>query len=314
MLPPPAALLRPKIMAKTHQISDALLARLHGKGSMSEVLQIERERLLRKSQEEMQRQLSPASEQTDAAARERTTPPTLNEAVAPEHSPPKETLIIPGPAATSGTSHFTDRAESMPPEILPPLHSTPAVDPLGDAPSFRIRVPEYRIGVEIDESARREGLSRASRVVGDDLSDFGPIVRHSPSSVKAKAWPLPPAVQQYYCEVVDPSLPFTAQRSLLTSIQTLTLSWGTLTCQIPLDLLAGAAGIRNLKTLRKWLADLQARKHIRYTPVHGDLRGSLVTITPPSEITSFISQWWKQHPEAILRHTRNANEATRFAG
>src|SRR5690348_16000983 len=51
-------------MAKNRQLSESLLARLHGKGSMSEVLKIERERLLKQSQQEMQRQLSPASANT----------------------------------------------------------------------------------------------------------------------------------------------------------------------------------------------------------------------------------------------------------
>src|SRR6516165_9129823 len=48
-------------MAKQTKIPDGLLARLHGKGSMSEILKIERERLLQQSEQEMHRQLAPSA-------------------------------------------------------------------------------------------------------------------------------------------------------------------------------------------------------------------------------------------------------------
>jgi len=131
--------------------------------------------------------------------------------------------------------------------------------------------------------------------VGDDLSEFGTIFRHTPlTASQAPPHYLPKTCQDYYAQIVDSSLPFTAQRNLLSSIRRLTLGWGTLSCQITLELLSSSSGIRNLKTVRKWLGDLHDKKHIRYTPVHGDLRGSIITLTPPQGLLTAIEQWRRE--------------------
>src|SRR5215472_10499439 len=44
-------------MPKNKRLPDELLAKLHGKGTMSEILDIERARLLKQSEQDMQRQL-----------------------------------------------------------------------------------------------------------------------------------------------------------------------------------------------------------------------------------------------------------------
>ena len=46
-------------MSPKKAISDVLLTRLHGKSSMSEVLRIERQRLMEQAAEEMRVQLAP---------------------------------------------------------------------------------------------------------------------------------------------------------------------------------------------------------------------------------------------------------------
>lgn len=303
-------------MPKNKQISEGLLSRLHGKGSMSEVLRIERERLLQKSQEEMRRQLSPIATEREVVA------PGAGGHVSPVELATK-ILSEAQPSNTAGSlNHQADIASSPPvekPYFVPDTHgpaqempapprSAPWSYPNTAPPSGGPSISRNRLDPEITEPIRLEGLSQFSRVVGDDLSEFGTIVRHSSASARVKTWPLPPAVSRYYTEKVHPSLPFTAQRNLLACVRMLTLSWGALSCQIPLDLLAAAASIRNLKTLRKWLADLQGRKLIRYTPVHGDLRGSVVTITPPPEIVVYIEQWWKQNPDSVPRHPENPND------
>jgi hypothetical protein len=281
---------------------------------MSEVLQIERERLLQKSQQEMHRQLSPNLSATQAAPGESATQvppveatsrgfpegPPANPPVVPERRPNLDPNPSPQPATfvTDATGTLPDAVATQRPTAGSYLNVPTA--------SARPQLPQGRMPTEDREPFRIEGLSRYSRVVGDDLSEFGPIVRHSATSVKAKTWPYPAPVERYYTDLVDPALPFTAQRNVLICVRTLTLSWGVLTCQIPLDLLATTANIRNLKTLRKWLADLQARNHIRYTPVHGDLRGSLITITPPREIVACMEEWWKQNPDATPRLSNTA--------
>ena len=45
--------------------------------------------------------------------------------------------------------------------------------------------------------------------------------------------------------------------------------------------------------MRKWLADLQKKRHIRYVPVHGDLRGSIIELTPPEEVRNSIERTWR---------------------
>jgi hypothetical protein len=140
-------------------------------------------------------------------------------------------------------------------------------------------------------SARRsqEGLSKLSRFVGDDLSEFDGIITHSEQTIlAAPEWPTDP----YYVDVYN-ALPFSSQRDLLGAICRLTVGWGTFSCRITLSLLSSASGIRNAKTLRKWLADLQRRRHIHYVPVHGDLRGSIIELTPPEEVRSSIERSWR---------------------
>jgi len=269
-------------MAKNKPLPEGLLARLHGKGSMSEVLKIERERLLQQSQQEMQRRLSgPAASPTPSLESE-------------GHPTPVAPALERQPAPTAALA----MAE-------PSLHPLPA----GQVAQFAGRLTTARV----EETGRLEGLSQFSRFAGEDLSDFGTIVRHSATSVKLSIEPQPTAVELYYGEKVNPSLPFTAQRNLLAAVRRLTLSRGALTCQIPLDVLAGACGIRNLKTLRKWLGDLHDKKHLKYTPLHGDLRGSLITLTPPPEILAVVQQWWGETP-ATLAKPSPLPDAGKFAG
>jgi hypothetical protein len=283
---------------------------------MSEVLQIERERLLQKSQEEMQRQLSPTLSGTEATpgGLGTNTPPVGATSGGVPEGPPANSPVAPEPRLSSEPSHgqqptpfASDLARTPPVAVVPRRPMGVPYANLMTAGAV-VQVTPGGVPPEGRESLRIEGLSRYSRVVGDDLSEFGRIVRHSAGSVRVKTWPLPTPVERYYTDLVDPSLPFTAQRNLLVCVRLLTLSWGALTCQLPLDLLAATANIRNLKTLRKWLADLQARNHIRYTPVHGDLRGSLITITPPPEIAACMEQWWKQNPDAIARLSETGGE------
>jgi len=195
------------------------IARLHGKGSMSEVLQIERQRLMQQAAEEMQVQL-------DA--------------------------------------------------------------PAAPAPKTLLRVPERTPAPSQPRQPPQDGISQFSRFVSDDLSEFEGILIHSAETV-SKGAERPGArergeiVDPYYSGVIA-SLPFAAQQRLLATLCRLTLNWGSLSCRITLDLLSTASGIRNFKTLRRWLADLQDRGHLRYTPIHGDLRGSVIELTPPKEL------------------------------
>jgi hypothetical protein len=199
-----------------------LLTRLHGKSSMSEVLMIERQRLLEQAAEEMRVQLAP-------------------QALAPQPVPfePK---------------HIDTYQPSKQPERIV-----------------------------------QEGVSRFSRFVGEDLSEFAGIVVHTGETVTAaKDWP----IDSYYTELGN-TLPFSSERQLLLAIYRLTVGCESFSCRVTLDVLSGASGIRNGKTLRKWLADLQKRRFIRYVPIHGDLRGSVVEITPPEEIRGQIERNWR---------------------
>ena len=285
-------------MAKNRQLSESLLARLHGKGSMSEVLKIERERLLKQSQQEMQRQLSPAPANTSMDSRQEGVPkptiesnPELESQNAPTTLPTgyelrvTATQTVPG-IAQEGLDHTEHETTADSPPTFYPHQPQQA--------SKRVNFPGGVVQSDVRKPNQVEGLSRLSRVAGEDLSEFGIIVRHSAASIHTKTSSLPGPALQYYEEEVDPSLPFTAQRNLLACVRRLTVSWGALTCQIPLALLSAGSGIRNLKTLRKWLADLHARNHLKYTPLHGDLRGSLITLTPPPEVTVCIEHWWKE--------------------
>ena len=219
-------------MSPKKAVSDALLASLHGKGSMSEVLRIERQRLMEQAAEDMRAQLGPAA--------------------APATAP------IPAPAPA------------------PPAPAVTSIHP--EAP------PTHKLSESV-----REGLSRFSRFVGDDLSDFGGIMVHTEQTVAAAPeWPK----DSYYVDVHN-TLPFSSQRQLLNSICRLTLGYESFSCRITLDLLSTASGIRNPKTLRKWLADLQKKRYLRYVPIHGDLRGSVIEVTPPEEIRGSIERSWR---------------------
>jgi hypothetical protein len=291
-------------MPKNRQLPESLLAKLHGKGSMSEVLRIERERLLQQSREEMERQLSPSPEEGQVSSPQADGAILANAAKLDSADRPTATNAPPAIEAVSKPVYVEIPEPTFPQqETINAPPTTSRFYPNLAQESVGARFAGDPVDAELGRSGRLEGLSRFSRVAGDDLSDFGTIVRHSAASIAAKTWPLPLAAQQYYLEKVDASLPFTAQRNLIACVRRLTLSWGALTCQIPFELLSAASGIRNLKTLRKWLADLHARKHLKYTPVHGDLRGSLITITPPPEIMAVIEQWWRERLNTVSKGT-----------
>jgi hypothetical protein len=217
-------------------LPEGLIAQLHGKGSMSEVLRIERQRLMEQAAEEMRLQLGVA-------------PTPLGAAVA-----------------------------------IPKAIAAAAVEPVPTVDTYqpsKLPMPVVR--------RSQEGLSKLSRFVGDDLSEFDGIITHSEQTIlAAPEWPTDP----YYVDVNN-TLPFSSQRDLLGAICRLTVGWGSFSCRITLSLLSAASGIRNAKTLRKWLADLQRRRHIHYVPVHGDLRGSIIELTPPEEVRSSIERGWR---------------------
>lgn len=225
-------------MTQKKTLPEGLIAQLHGKGSMSEVLRIERQRLMEQAAEEMRVQLGGAA--------------------APGPVPlPKATAT----AAAAAVESTPTTVDTYQPSKLP------------------MPVPRRSL----------EGLSKLSRFVGDDLSEFDGIITHSEQTILAvPEWPTDP----YYMDVNN-TLPFSSQRDLLGAICRLTVGWGTFSCRITLGLLSSASGIRNAKTLRKWLADLQRRRHIHYVPVHGDLRGSIIELTPPEEVRSSIERSWR---------------------
>src|SRR5579863_2190882 len=209
-------------MSPKKNASDALLNRLHGKSSMSEVLLIERQRLMEQAAEEMRVQLAPPA-------------------------------LVPQPTPFE-PKHIDTYQPSKQPERMV-----------------------------------QEGVSRYSRFVGEDLSEFAGIVVHTADTVMtAQDWP----IDSYYRELSN-TLPFSSERQLLLAICRLTVGSESFSCRITLDVLSAASGIRNGKTLRKWLADLQKRRYIRYIPVHGDLRGSVIEITPPEEIRGSIERNWR---------------------
>jgi hypothetical protein len=224
-------------MSQKKPLPEGLMAQLHGKGSMSEVLRIERQRLMEQANEEMRLQLGGAA---SAAA---------GVAAMPKPAPALE--VVPQP-------------DTYQPSKLP-MPATPAM------------------------RRSQEGLSKLSRFVGEDLSEFDGIITHSEQTISAAPeWPMDP----YYVDVNN-TLPFSSQRDLLAAICRLTVGWGSFSCRITLSLLSASSGIRNAKTLRKWLADLQRKRHIRYVPVHGDLRGSIIELTPPEEVRSSIERGWR---------------------
>jgi hypothetical protein len=224
-------------MSHKKPLPEGLIAQLHGKGSMSEVLRIERQRLMEQANEEMRLQLGVSSGGAAQAS-----------SASPAAMPKPALEVVPQP-------------DTYQPSKLP--------------------MPVVR--------RSQEGLSKLSRFVGEDLSEFDGIITHSEQTISAAPeWPTDP----YYVDVNN-SLPFSSQRDLLASICRLTVGWGSFSCRITLSLLSASSGIRNAKTLRKWLADLQRKRHIRYVPVHGDLRGSIIELTPPEEVRSSIERGWR---------------------
>jgi hypothetical protein len=230
-------------MSHKKPLPEGLIAQLHGKGSMSEVLRIERQRLMEQANEEMRLQLGVSSGA--------------------------------GPLSTGGPGASAAGPAPLP---KPALEVVPQPDTY--QPS-KLPMPVVR--------RSQEGLSKLSRFVGEDLSEFDGIITHSEQTISAAPeWPTDP----YYVDVNN-TLPFSSQRDLLASICRLTVGWGSFSCRITLSLLSASSGIRNAKTLRKWLADLQRKRHIRYVPVHGDLRGSIIELTPPEEVRSSIERGWR---------------------
>ncbi len=209
-------------------LPEGLIAQLHGKGSMSEVLRIERQRLMEQAAEEMRAQLGASAPKTGTAA--------AAVAVIDTHNP-----------------------DTYQPSKLPVVRRS------------------------------QEGLSKQSRFVGEDLSEFDGIITHTEQTIATTPeWTMDP----YYVDVYN-TLPFSSQRDLLSAICRLTMGWGSFGCRITLGMLASSSGIRNAKTLRKWLSDLQKKRHIRYVPVHGDLRGSIIELTPPEEVRNSIERGWR---------------------
>src|SRR5579863_7953513 len=135
------------------------------------------------------------------------------------------------------------------------------------------------------------GLSKLSRIAGEDFSELGRIVVHTEETLLGPA-PINVPHSSFIDHTTD-AMPFASQRSLYSAIARLTLGWGTFGCQITLERLSGIAGIRNYKTLRKWLSDLHQRKLIRYVPVHGDLRGPIIILTPPDHVRLPIERAWR---------------------
>jgi hypothetical protein len=209
-------------MSPKKSASDTLLTRLHGKSSMSEVLMIERQRLLEQAAEEMRVRLAPPA-------------------------------LAPQPAPFEPKHQDTYQPSKQPERVV------------------------------------QEGVSRFSRFVGEEMSEYAGIIVHNEGTViAAREWPL----DSYYTELSN-TLAFSSERQLLQAICRLTVGCESFSCRVTLDVLSTASGIRNGKTLRKWLADLQKRRYIRYIPVHGDLRGSVIEITPPEEIRGSIERNWR---------------------
>jgi hypothetical protein len=295
-------------MPKNKRLPDELLAKLHGKGTMSEILDIERARLLKQSEQDMRHQLGQLESPISAGL-----PPDSSTAPAPPLAAPaqaeasvgremeREPIFSPSTSATVKTISSEHR-KSTP---IPLITKAAGIDTYQPAAGDTLRTSPW----PATHARGVEGFSVLSRVVGDDLSELGTIFRHSAETVVAPPRFLPEAAHAYYTESVEPALPFTAQRNLLAAIRRLTLGWGAMSCQITLELLSNVSGIRNFKTLRKWLADLNRRNLIRYTPVHGDLRGSVVTLTPPSEVRAEIERWWNAGiPQA--KRSASQNEAS----
>lgn len=245
-------------MSKNRPVPPAVLARLHGKGSMSEILNIERERLRQQSEQAMQRQLGSevttepvTKRQTEEVRQVLTYQPSFYEAPILSVSRPNTAPVIP----------TTDQATN-PPTYVPTLDS--AADP---AP--------HRIS---------EGLSRRSRFVGESFPDMDNLIIHHELDLEALP-AVPSGIDLFYRQRIFAALPFSSQRDLLSTICRLTAGFHKPACQITLAQLARASGIRNVKTLRKWLNNLSERHLIRYTPIHGDPRGPIIALIEPEGLS-----------------------------
>jgi len=241
-------------MSKNRPVPPGVLARLHGKGSMSEILNIERERLRQQSEQAMQRQLG-----TDVATDIGTHRQTEVVRVAPTHQP------------TALTASMFEQSLSV----------NPTVGPTGrpdDQPTY--------LPTPTATAARRvsEGLSRRSRFVGESLPDMNNLIIHVDLDLDVLP-ALASEIDLFYRQHVFAGLPFSSQRDLLLTICRLTSGFHKAACQITLAQLARASGIRNVKTLRKWLNDLSERGLIRYTPIHGDPRGPIIALLEPEGLT-----------------------------
>ena len=118
-------------------LPEGLIAQLHGKGSMSEVLRIERQRLMEQAAEEMRAQLGASAPKTGTAA--------AAVAVIDTHNP-----------------------DTYQPSKLPVVRRS------------------------------QEGLSKQSRFVGEDLSEFDGIITHTEQTIATTPeWTLDP----YYVDV-----------------------------------------------------------------------------------------------------------------
>lgn len=244
-------------MSKNRPVPPGVLARLHGKGSMSEILNIERERLRQQSEQAMRRQLGTevATEidtkvQTEEAREIPTLQPSIltgSTSIEPQINTTLSILTI------SATGQPTN-----PPTYLPTINTAAAAAP-------------RRIS---------EGLSRRSRFVGESLPDMDDLIIHHELDLEILP-AVPSEIDLFYRQRVFSGLPFSSQRDLLSTICRLTAGFHKSACQITLAQLAYASGIRNVKTLRKWLNDLSERRLIRYTPIHGDPRGPIIALLEP---------------------------------
>ena len=241
-------------MSKNRPVPPGVLARLHGKGSMSEILNIERERLRQQSEQAMQRQLG-----TEIATEIDTKVQT------------EEVRKIP----TLQPSVLVDRE--------PQINATSSVISTIPATSQVTNPPTYLPTINAASAAPRrisEGLSRRSRFVGESLPDMDDLIIHHDLDLEILP-AVPSEIDLFYRQRVFTGLPFSSQRNLLSTICRLTAGFHKSACQITLAQLAYASGIRNVKTLRKWLNDLSERRLIRYTPIHGDPRGPIIALLEP---------------------------------
>lgn len=241
-------------MSKNRPVPPGVLARLHGKGSMSEILNIERERLRQQSEQAMQRQLGTkiATEiETKVQTEQVREIPTL-----------QQSILVNQGLQTNATSSA--------------ISTIPATGQVTNPPTY---LPTIKAAFATPRRIS-EGLSRRSRFVGESLPDMDDLIIHHDLDLEILP-AVPSEIDLFYRQRVFSGLPFSSQRDLLSTICRLTAGFHKSACQITLAQLAYASGIRNVKTLRKWLNDLSERRLIRYTPIHGDPRGPIIALLEP---------------------------------